>query len=294
MRSSILFCLLAIVLWMILASWWFNNSSCNNCHSSKIIPDSKTINNITDSGLKIQDANDWSLIWNDNIRFKKSSEVPVIALDLMPCIDSIGNNLINNHNQKLLTIVGNYGAAEINNTTFKNIGIARAEQIKSILINKGYDRNLIFTESKLNEPLIAQFQDSIWGGIDFRINTINADLELSEENLLQARNVYFQTGRNSITITPELDNYFTKAKSYLDTHPDKFLEITGHTDNVGDANKNIKLSKERAEFVKSELTKKAILKERIKTDGFGDSKPLMSNDNQDGRDQNRRVEIKIN
>lgn len=60
------------------------------------------------------------------------------------------------------------------------------------------DRNLIFTESNLNDALVNRFVDSIWGGIDFRINTLGGNLVLSEEVLLQPRTVYFETGKKFI------------------------------------------------------------------------------------------------
>lgn len=68
--------------------------------------------------------------------------------------------------------------------------------------------------------------------------------------------------------------------------------IEGHTDNVGDDAANQKLSEERAEAVKDYLVKNCqVAAERLGTVGFGSSKPIADNANEEGRAKNRRVEL---
>ena len=69
------------------------------------------------------------------------------------------------------------------------------------------------------------------------------------------------------------------------------FEIEGHTDNTGDAKHNLDLSQQRAESVKSELVSLGIDGSRLTTKGFGDTKPIDSNDTPEGRANNRRVEF---
>ena len=71
------------------------------------------------------------------------------------------------------------------------------------------------------------------------------------------------------------------------------LEINGHTDNVGNAAKNLKLSQNRANAVKDFLATKGVEYVRIKAKGFGSKKPVASNKTPEGRQRNRRVEFKI-
>jgi len=71
------------------------------------------------------------------------------------------------------------------------------------------------------------------------------------------------------------------------------LLISGHTDNVGDDAKNMVLSKERAEAVKDYLTIKGIAASRLEVLFYGETKPIAVNDTEDGRQKNRRVEMKI-
>nr|WP_294859270.1 OmpA family protein [uncultured Fluviicola sp.] len=71
------------------------------------------------------------------------------------------------------------------------------------------------------------------------------------------------------------------------------LLISGHTDNVGDDAKNMVLSKERAEAVKDYLTIKGIAANRLEVLYYGETKPIALNDMEEGRQKNRRVEMKI-
>ena len=79
---------------------------------------------------------------------------------------------------------------------------------------------------------------------------------------------------------------------YFKTNNVKIL-ITGHTDNVGNAAYNIKLSKQRAEAVKAYLVAKGVFAENISTNGKGSTEPIASNENEKGRKENRRVEIQV-
>jgi outer membrane protein OmpA-like peptidoglycan-associated protein len=67
----------------------------------------------------------------------------------------------------------------------------------------------------------------------------------------------------------------------------------GHTDTVGSAEYNQKLSERRADAVRRYLINGGIMPERIRTEGFGESKPVASNDTDEGRAQNRRVELRV-
>jgi hypothetical protein len=71
------------------------------------------------------------------------------------------------------------------------------------------------------------------------------------------------------------------------------IEIAGHTDSIGDNNANIILSDNRAKSVKSYLVRNGILKSRIKCVGYGEKQPITNNSTKDGREKNRRIEIRI-
>ena len=79
----------------------------------------------------------------------------------------------------------------------------------------------------------------------------------------------------------------------LKAYPDVKVSVNGHTDNTGEAVANKKLSQERAESVKSVLVAMGLPAERIATAGYGQEKPVASNDSEAGRARNRRVEVLI-
>ncbi len=78
----------------------------------------------------------------------------------------------------------------------------------------------------------------------------------------------------------------------LKDHPELKISIEGHTDSVGDDAANQDLSKRRAASVKAYLMEKYSIEDaRLQSQGFGESKPVDSNDTPEGRQNNRRVEL---
>ena len=115
-------------------------------------------------------------------------------------------------------------------------------------------------------------------------------LEGSTVRVLQQ--VHFATG--SATILPDSFPMLTEIAQLLKASPGiKKMMIEGHTDNRGDAAMNLDLSKRRAASVKSWLNQRGIDSARLESEGYGLTRPIQSNDTNDGRQANRRVEFKI-
>jgi outer membrane protein OmpA-like peptidoglycan-associated protein len=104
-------------------------------------------------------------------------------------------------------------------------------------------------------------------------------------------NLSFETGKASISgdTAVEVDH----IAAILKTYPDIKIAVEGYTDNVGDPIANKQLSKARANAVKARLIGKDIDPSRISTFGFGDDNPIADNSTEEGRAQNRRIEIRI-
>ena len=79
--------------------------------------------------------------------------------------------------------------------------------------------------------------------------------------------------------------------AFLQRNPELKVELAGHTDDVGNANYNLKLSSERAVVVRDALIGKGIDGNRLTAKGYGAAKPLVPNDNDEHRAVNRRTEM---
>jgi outer membrane protein OmpA-like peptidoglycan-associated protein len=102
----------------------------------------------------------------------------------------------------------------------------------------------------------------------------------------------FETG--TATLTPASQATVDELATILKANPGVQVTLEGHTDSTGNAAANRKLSQDRAAAVKAKLVDEgAIAPERIRTAGFGQERPLTSNDSEDGRARNRRTELVV-
>jgi outer membrane protein OmpA-like peptidoglycan-associated protein len=105
------------------------------------------------------------------------------------------------------------------------------------------------------------------------------------------RGVNFDYDRSEIK--PEFRPVLDEAVLSLGENPDVRLVIEGHTDDRGTNEYNQALSVRRAESVFRYLVNKGLQPERLRLEGFGETRPVASNDDESGRAQNRRVELKV-
>lgn len=96
---------------------------------------------------------------------------------------------------------------------------------------------------------------------------------------------------NKATLKPESMGEINKIIAILKDHPDLKFEIGGHTDGEGDDAYNLKLSQQRSDAVKAKLVELGVDQSRITSKGYGETKPIASNETPEGRAGNRRVEL---
>jgi outer membrane protein OmpA-like peptidoglycan-associated protein len=127
--------------------------------------------------------------------------------------------------------------------------------------------------------------------------TVREDFALFKKGQkLVIHRIYFETGKAEII--PLSYPLLEEIGKILLTNPDLKIEIEGHTDNVPintpEYPSNLELSRARAEAVKKYIVNKfKIASDRIKTTGYGDTRPIASNETEEGRALNRRIEIKF-
>ncbi|HYD98350.1 MAG TPA: OmpA family protein [Alphaproteobacteria bacterium] len=113
--------------------------------------------------------------------------------------------------------------------------------------------------------------------------------EIEKTGRVAVYGITFDTGK--ATLVAESEAVLAEVRALLEGHADLKLRIEGHTDNVGKPAANKKLSDDRAAAVKAWLVDQGIDAARLATAGFGDTKPVADNADEEGRAKNRRVEL---
>ncbi len=155
-------------------------------------------------------------------------------------------------------------------TSGKNYGIA--------VVKKGY----LFHSENFDLPPSSDYQE------------VERDLFLKKAALgtrIVLRNIFFDFDKS--TLRKESTKELERLQGILKENPTLKVEIAGHTDNVGSAEYNQKLSEDRAHTVVDYLVENGIDKKRLTYAGYGLSKPMTSNDTDKGRQLNRRTEFEI-
>lgn len=124
---------------------------------------------------------------------------------------------------------------------------------------------------------------------ELRKDLLLVPIEIGES--IQLKNVFFEQSKAVLLPEsyPELDRLVRIMKDNKTIE----IELEGHTDGRGDPRANIALSEERVEAVKQYLVSKGISEKRVVGKGYGGAKPMVSNDTEENRQMNRRVEFKI-
>lgn len=105
------------------------------------------------------------------------------------------------------------------------------------------------------------------------------------------QNIYFDFDKS--TLRSESVDELKNLKSILDKSPGMRVEISGHTDNIGSRTYNYSLSNRRAKAVVNWLIKEGVAGKQLESKGYGFDKPAATNDTDEGRQLNRRVEFKL-
>jgi len=208
-----------------------------------------------------------------------------LAQDLAP---SLGITLVN------FTLVNDfdvpYPDTEIKLVQYDNqyfSTITNALGKSSILLNQGNSFRMICVvnsiEYEFDNPLKINKKEDL-----FTLN-MNIKLELYSE-IIELTNVYFLTGQHTIQDKSKFELY-KMAQDLLSNN--LYIEIAGHTDNIGDKDDNQTLSEKRALSIKSYFISKGISKDRIICVGYGDIQPVTSNKNSEDRAKNRRIEMRV-
>ncbi len=106
--------------------------------------------------------------------------------------------------------------------------------------------------------------------------------------------IHFSSGEKTLSLTDEQESFMKALIQHLDDNSSAKVEVVGHTDNQGTAVDNgVAFGRARARIVRAYLQERGINKSQIRIDSDGAANPIASNDTEEGRAQNRRVEIRL-
>ncbi|HZN02004.1 MAG TPA: OmpA family protein, partial [Candidatus Polarisedimenticolia bacterium] len=124
-----------------------------------------------------------------------------------------------------------------------------------------------------------------------QLNAVMKTTDSARGLIVSMTGLLFETGKS--TLLPNVRENLARVAGILLGHPGLEIEVEGHTDSVGSDAMNQTLSENRAEAVRQYLLSQGVSKDTIVSRGFGETRPLATNDTSDGKAQNRRVEIVV-
>lgn len=124
-----------------------------------------------------------------------------------------------------------------------------------------------------------------------QLNMVLETRESARGLIVNMSDVLFDFGK--YTLRPGAREKLARVSGIILTHPSLRIEVEGHTDSVGSDDFNQKLSEQRANAVREYLVSQAVPSSMVTAKGFGKSQPVVSNDTNEGRQRNRRVELVV-
>lgn len=199
--------------------------------------------------------------------------------------------LSDNSSDKILEITGFYSPAEVNNTDEENLGRARAKAIADLFPNIPRER-IIFLARRVDEPSsdpnhLLDFSELQW------VDRPDEDAPVEEAKVvtLSDREIaYFPFSSANPIVPEELETYLQNLANNLKVSNEQVV-LTGHTDNIGSPENNQALGLSRANSILQALINYGVPANQIKVQSRGEMEPTATNETEQGRARNRRVEI---
>ena len=304
MRNLISF--LIFILFALLAMWWYY--SCNWClgdrnkqpvvvekkinleaeiKAKKVYNDSLALAH----GLYALSINEEDVFrYPKNLKINNSNSNVLIPNDLKDFTIKIRSHLGIHQDQELI-VTGYETFIEKDNG--KELGLARANFIKNILIKKGVNGDRIATKAIIRNYDYNK-EGYYVGGILLNFHEID-EAQLKEvEKGIANKTLYSEFASKEFNPDATLENYCLELKNYLIKYPEKKVLITGHTDNVGSVANNQGFGEIRAQNVRGYLISQGISADKLTSKSKGELSPIAPNDTEENRAKNRRIEIIVN
>ena len=223
----------------------------------------------------------------DQFQFNRGNDLPNLNANNAALIDTLVNLMANNP-ETFLVVKGYFteGEANITKGYFNNLGLARANSVRELLIEKGMNVNRValdFLKTENRNTLEAPIEFEI-----FRKKDKVIPLYTFEDMTFPGIN--FDRENKTFQLTAALSKYFSDLKKQMEGNQNQKLIVTAHTDQIGKTEENLKKGKLRAESIKAYLQKEfGISDSRILIDSKGEAEPIAPNNSNWNRAKNRRI-----
>ncbi len=233
---------------------------------------------------------------NDFFEFFKndSSHIPTIKAELENEIESTVNYL-NMNPGRMMTIIGYYAMDEVYDGQYQDLGWSRAVHIQKYLVDLGAPSNQLKVTSRL-QPQNWFYDGVLKKGVDFEFSELeDTGMRLEEiKSILNAEPIiiFFKKDDWDVYLEDEQSSRIADLAYYLDQVDESIIKIKGHSDDTGNTTLQKRNSNKRAVAVKDYfLENSGIPSDKMEARGYGASRPLADNATEEGKAQNRRVEI---
>lgn len=290
---------IVIILSILLIGWligmgWCHNATCPECQTAKAVMVPSADNAAL--AIQIQDEDlDFNAATSDNLLFANGAcayNTP-LSEELQAVFENTVQHLQSNP-RRILVLTGLYEEEESNNCTDQaDLGIARAEKVKQLFVDMGAPAERIELEASETRAL-EDYNNLVVGGVDYFFKETMAE-PVTEEVALRTDKIilYFDTNKKEINLTAEQRSYLDRLQTYLAQNEGAKAKVTGYTDDRGEDAWNMRLSRKRSEFVRDFMIDQGISKRQIRNKGLGPDNPIATNETDEGRALNRRVEITL-
>lgn len=293
--------LLGIIITIIIGCLLYPHFCCQKCNKpepTKTIVTSINSEEITNNKFLFSDENiNYSCEKNFNFESSSFNYIKPAESCLNIGIEKLKAYFSNNKEVRL-NITGYALSNEKNTSAFPNLGFARANDIKNYFISKGIPSNRFEINGEIKDDLQI-IGNKILGPVNFSINKTQSLAKAEDWKSIKEKYtatpliLYFDSNQTEISLTDDERESIAEIAKYIDNVPNSKISCVGHTDSSGNRLVNINLGLDRANFVKTYLTKNGMLESKIEISSKGQDEPISDNLTPERKAKNRRTVITL-
>lgn len=283
MRFLAFIVFLLFIAYALFARWYFVCEIRNLCEEEQVIVEDPRLQT-----LQLTEGDSTVIVSGyDQFVFDSAQISPQLNANNMQFLDTVAHFLKTNPAKNLgITAFQRYSEEGQSSGMYEYLGLARANTVRQLLEERGIDKDRITMDyglsedEELKEPLLFNLYIPIPDEFEKLVFTFK-NMTFSDANFAFDSDI-FEPGSAFLA-------YADSVKTYLDLNPNSSLTIIGHTDNKGKEKYNLDLGKRRAKSAMAFFRDSLEVNSEILIDSEGEKRPVATNDTDQGRQKNRRV-----